>query len=212
MNKIDKAVFGLLFCFLPLKVMSLIAQPIPVEILFGSTYYQYQHSLSRDLWKKGSLSFSNVTSLNAFHSELHTTEVMTQTHVSYTISNMLRVGLGTFYSTRPGLSPSVSLQFMKHYHNLSFMVIPRVDIKKAPSHDLFVRVEYRKVNKKITPYLRLQAMTNFGPSNHNRSYQNVRAGIALDKVQFGLALNLDEYGKEILTIQNWGVFFRYELL
>lgn len=52
-------------------------------------------------------------------------------------------------------------------------------------------------------------MSNYG-RNHNRSYQNFRMGLDVTKTQFGLALNVDEFGNEIVTSWNWGLFLRHE--
>ena len=70
--------------------------------------------------------------------------------------------------------------------------------------------EYRpNIVRDLHFYSKLQMMSNYG-SHHNRSYQNIRVGLGISQTQFGIALNVDEFGSEKTTTRNLGPFLRHE--
>jgi hypothetical protein len=137
---------------------------------------------------------------------------MMQAYLTYSASPLVKVAVGTFYASGPGFRPALALQIARRYKNSFLLVVPRIDLIKAPSLEVMALVEYTpRLNEKFLAYTRFQIMSNALPGSHNRSYQNARAGLQYKKTQFGLALNVDEYGAERDTYFNLGVFLRYDL-
>ena len=64
------------------------------------------------------------------------------------------------------------------------------------------------ITKHTKLYTRLQFMTNTGPFHHNRSYQRVRLGVHIKKLQTGVAVNVNEYGYPGKVKVNAGLFLR----
>lgn len=186
------------------------AQTVPIEVMFGDKNYLYQHSFSKKI-AESNFGFFHTSSLYAYYKQDGTPETMSQSYITYGLSTNIKLALGTFYASKPGFKPAAAIQLIKKTNNLFVMLVPRVDLCKNATGELMMLVEYRPpISKQINFYSKVQMMSNYGP-RHNRSYQNFRAGLDIARTQFGLALNVDEFGNETITSRNWGVFLRYEL-
>lgn len=189
-----------------------LSQPIPVEGVIGQENYWYQHVVVRNFSANGKAGFFHVSSLHAFYDDYKTDEIMSQSYLTYKVTPGIVAAVGTFYATGPGLSPSFAVQLFKKYKDVFMMIVPRIDIKKNGSYEAMGLIEYRPLLfPSVNLYSRLQAMSNLTDDIHNRSYQNFRIGLDVKRVQFGFALNIDEYGKESKTRHNSGIFIRTEL-
>lgn len=205
-----KIVFILVVLLVTYSGMSL-AQTVPIEAMVGTENYWYQHSLFRQFTPKSKFGFFHVSSLHVFYDEHKVDEIMSQSYVTYSLRPGVNLALGSFYATGPGFSPSLAIQLMKKTRDLLILVVPRIDLMKNATYEVMAMAEYRPmITKKLGIYSRAQLMSNYG-THHNRSYQNFRLGLSVNKIQFGAALNLDEYGKETKTLHNVGLFIRTEI-
>ena len=187
-------------------------QSIPVEGLVGTKNYWYQHSVSRKFSPSGRIGFSHVSSMYNYYEANVADEIMSQSYITYEITKGIGVAAGTFYATGPGFSPSLALQLSRMSKDVFLMFVPRVDVRKDGSYEGMVLIEYRPaLTRGLHLYSRFQAMSNFSGDTHNRSYQSFRAGVQVKKMQFGVALSVDEYGAEKETRRNLGFFVRTEL-
>jgi hypothetical protein len=187
------------------------SQPVPVEVMAGSKYYWYQHSVARQFSPQSKVGFFHVSSLHMFYEKHQVDEIMSQSYLTYSVSHGIALAAGSFYATGAGFSPSLALQLVKKTDDLLILLVPRVDLKRNRSYEAMAMMEYRPMfTEKIGFYSRIQLMSNFA-AHHNRSYQNFRIGISIRNIQAGFALNLDEYGKETKTLHNFGLFVRTEL-
>ncbi|NBB22994.1 hypothetical protein GVN20_26800 [Runella sp. CRIBMP] len=187
------------------------AQPTTIETMVGKQNYFYQHTISKSLGSSR-FGFMHTSSLHAFYEGDDMNELMSQTYVTYSVMRFLKLGLGTFYASKPGISPAVSLQFRYAHRDFQAFLVPRVDLKKNGSVEMMILLEYTPaITERIHFYSRAQFMTNYGPKHHNRSFQNFRAGLHIRQTVVGIALNIDQRGKTISTLYNPGVFLRYEL-
>jgi hypothetical protein len=188
------------------------AQPIPIEVMAGDEHYWYQHVITKKFNGLQRFGFFHVSSLHVFYDRTRTDEIMSQSYLTYEVVPGIVGAVGTFYSTGPGLSPSLAVQLYKKFGDMLLMVVPRVDIKDGGSYEAMSLAEYRPILfRDVRLYSRVQVMSNFTGQNHNRSYQNLRAGLDIKKLQFGVAINIDEYGTEKQTYHNLGFFLRTEL-
>lgn len=183
-------------------------QSLSAEFMAGDKNYWHQYSGSvRFGQSKFGLFFTS--SQHLLYEESAKNEVMSQLYATYPLNSFLTIAAGTFYATKPGISPSLSAQFRFKNNNLRGIIAPRVDVKNRGSVEIMSSVEY---TPPITPligfYSRLQLMSNYGPYHHNRSYQNIRMGLQVKHATFGFALNVDERGAEKATMHNWGGFVR----
>ena len=187
-------------------------QTIPVELVYSDKDYKYQHFFFKELKAASRFGFFHTSSMYIFHDEERATEMMSQSYVTYTINPSLTALAGTFYASIPGFTPSGSVQYKYASNNLFVLVVPRVDLRNNPSYELMSLAEYRPlISKRLHLYSRLQMLSNFKRTAHNRSYQHVRIGVGSKKTQGGFALNYDQYGSEVHKVLSMGIFLRHEL-
>jgi hypothetical protein len=187
------------------------AQAISVEGMVGSKNYFYQHTFALPL-ANSRFSVFHTSSMHLLYKEREKNEVMTQSYLTYPLAGFVRLALGTFYASQPGISPALAAQFQFRHRHFSTLVVPRVDLKRNGSIEAMTLFEYvPPINERASLYTRVQLMSNYGPHAHNRSYQNFRLGVTNKKTTTGLALNVDERGPEKQTQHNWGVFLKYNL-
>lgn len=197
------------FIFLA-AVNAVCAQRLLVEPMVGEENYYYQHTLSVNIGGSR-FNFFHSSSLHMFYEGDELNELMSQSYLTYSLTGFAKLAVGTFYATKPGISPAASLQlgYSKRYFKAAW--VPRVDLQKNGSIEMMMLLEYvPPINEGVHFYSRAQLMTNYGPYHHNRSYQNFRAGLQLKQTVLGIALNVDERGSDMTTLHNWGLFLRYE--
>lgn len=197
--------------------LCLFAQPIPVEVHTGHHYTLYQHTINKSFHPESKFGFVHIANVSAWYNRNPEkggmpNEVMNQGYVRYNVSPAFSIMAGYFYATVPDFGGSVAVQYFKKNKDWLFVISPRVDIKKNGSLELFALAEYKpSIGRNLKLYSRVQAMSSFGPYDHNRSYQRIRLGLEVAKFQFGAGLDIDEFGPEAMVKYNAGLFVRKEL-
>jgi hypothetical protein len=203
-------IFFLLFALI--TGTQLQAQSAPSEVFAGPRSTLFQQVINANLTET-KWGYFRTASLQKNSWEQNQMEIMNQDYITYSFFPFLKLAAGTFYATVPGLSPSLALQFMKvgNYH--FFLIVPRIDIQKQGSYDLFTLVELRSpLIQKYRLYARLQNMLNFSGLLHNRSYLQFRIGIERMAIKMGIGINWDAYGNEVQVQRSLGLFLKYDLL
>lgn len=187
------------------------AQNLSSEMMAGNKNIYYQHSAAKQFNGSTLIGFFHASSFHSLYEETSKNELMSQSYLTLRVSRNLRLAGGTFYASKPGISASLTLQSSFQYRFLKALLVPRIDLKQNGSYELMTLFDYNPpLNHQINIALRLQMMTNHGNYFHNRSYQNLRAGLKIKNTTFGLALNIDERGAERQRQQNFGLFLRYD--
>lgn len=68
-----------------------------------------------------------------------------------------------------------------------------------------------EINDRVRLFTRIQLLNLFDAGGNIKSYQWMRLGLEVKGIQFGLAVNLDEYGPNPSVESNLGVFIRKEI-
>ncbi|WP_242696511.1 hypothetical protein [Longitalea luteola] len=198
-----------LFFLLVLCPAGVHGQRMPVEFMAGHKNYYYQHSVGMKLSGTSSFGFFHTSSILIPFDEERGNEIMSQSYITISINRALSAGFGTLFSPKNRIRPSVSLQFLVQRPNTTVLIFPRADVWKQPSFELMGFWEQRSSGSKhLQFYGRLQVMTTWTFPEHNRSYQYLRVGAEHKGFGFGVAVNLDEYGKEARLYPNYGLFLR----
>lgn len=186
------------------------SQSIPAELMAGHRNYYQQFSVARSI--KGNLGFFNTSSLLLDYTKSRESELMSQSYATWGLTKNLKVGLGTFYATVPGLKPSLSLQFSRAYKKSHLIISSRTDLSARPTFDIMSAFEARpNLNENLSLYMRIQTMFNYSFGGHKRSYQYLRFGFERRDKQFGLAMNLDTYGADYSYKTNFGLFLKINI-
>lgn len=205
------AAFGNLILLL-LLAAEVSSQNIILENLAGDKNYYYQHSLSKTFSKDHRWGFFNASSFHAFYDTDALNELMSQSYITYALTQQINLAGGAFYATKPGIAPTVAVQFKFSNRYYKAAIVPRIDLRNNGSVEVMTFLEYAvPVSEGINFYARAQFMSNYGPRHHNRSYQYFRLGLKHKGTVMGMAVNVDERGPEKETLHNWGAFLRIEI-
>ncbi len=190
------------------------AQAYTAEVMPGNRYLFYQHLFRQKIKENSKVGFVHIANISNWYQQNPNkggmgNEIMNQVYLSQeVIQNVTFLG-GLFYTNVTGIRPSIAIQFTQIFKNGLIAIVPRADISKNGSTELMGMLEYQPtLTKKIKLYSRLQFMHNVGPNHHNRSYQRARVGIQIKKFQFGVGVNVNQYGYPLKTKINSGIFLR----
>lgn len=180
---------------------------IPVEISVGHTGYYYQHSFAARFNPEKPLGFFHTSSVLIPYDKNRSNEIMSQSYVSYAINKNWTSGIGTIFTPINRVRLSAFIQYFQKWKTITVLIYPRIDIGLKPNLELMGFFEYQgAARKQLNPYARFQYMTTWNLSGHARSYQYARAGIGTADIQFGLAINFDQYGPMSTHYNNFGLF------
>lgn len=182
---------------------------IPIEISAGHAAYYYQHSFAAKFNPEKPIGFFHTSSVLIPYDKNRGNEIMSQSYVSYALNKYLTSGVGSIFTPLARVRPSFFFQYFQKKKTISILVFPRIDIWSEPTIEMMGFFEYRgagRQNMKI--YARLQYMTTWNLREHVRSYQYVRTGVDIADMQFGLAVNIDQYGRFATSYNNIGFFVR----
>jgi hypothetical protein len=201
---------GVVLFFLTLLSDFAYTQALPVELVFGHHNYYFQQSLSKQMQDNSSFGFFHTSSILIPYDKEKGNELMSQSYATCKIDRRFTAGIGTIYVPLGRFRPSAFLQFLKQGKRTTLLVFPRADLWGHPSFELMGFVEYLPaITHKLQLYTRVQLMTTWTLSEHSRSYQYLRLGVHLGKLQCGIAINYDEYGKNKQPRSNYGGFVRH---
>ena len=101
---------------------------------------------------------------------------------------------GAFYG-KPGYKPTLGLQYLLTGKKLFMLIAARVNIERDPAYDFFSSVQFKTpLSEKTKLYTRLQLLNLFDSGGNIKAYQWLRIGLEVKGIQFGAAVNFDEFG------------------
>ncbi|MBL0882654.1 MAG: hypothetical protein IBJ16_04790 [Chitinophagaceae bacterium] len=190
------------------------AQNVPVELMLGNEYLNYQHSIHRKIATGSRFGWMHISNMVRRY-ETNTlkggrpNEMMNQGYLTVRIHPKITFMGGFFYTPVTDIKVSLVTQFAHKTKNWFMIVSPRFDAGKKNAYELFGLLEYQPtLTTKTKLYSRFQFMTNHGNSGHNRSYQQLRIGIDKKAIQFGIGITIDQYGTSTDITTNSGLFIR----
>ncbi|ULQ54239.1 hypothetical protein [Flavihumibacter fluvii] len=194
------------------------AQPINLEGMAGDDYLFYQHLIAKKLSARSRLGILHIANVSIrYETDIkkggRPNEVMNQAYITTSLNKHFTLLTGMYYNHVNGIRASAAVQFAWRFKNGLFIALPRADIQHRGSVDVMTMLEYQPlITKRIKLYTRLQVMSNYGPFQHNRSYQRLRLGVDIKGTQLGVGVNIDEYGRESTLNFNTGIFIRKEII
>jgi hypothetical protein len=188
-----------------------IAQPIPVEFMMGNKNGIINLSFARNFSEQSKLGFFHMNTVQFDYNDEDKNSFILQDLLYYEPLKNFRIAGGAAYS-KGGFNPTAGIQYIYSGRKLFILFAPRVNIESEPSYDFMTILQYKpQLNDKLKLYTRFQMLNLFDSGGNIRSYQWFRLGIEIKKIQFGLAVNFDEYGPDPGVEPNFGLFIRKEL-
>ncbi|WP_407527813.1 hypothetical protein PDL71_08045 [Lacibacter sp. MH-610] len=206
-----------------LAVVSLLSiaaktQPVLFEGMAGNEYLFYQHLIVKKFSPESPFGMMHIANVSRLYQTDVTkggrpNEIMNQAYLTTNLSKSFTLLTGMFYTNVTGIRLAAGVQYALPFKNGLWVTVPRVDIKDRGAVEIMSMLELQPpVSDKTKLYIRLQAMSNYGPFHHNRSYQRFRFGVTINKTQIGVGVNLNEYGRASKTHVNTGIFVRKEII
>lgn len=190
------------------------AQGFTAELMPGNHYLFYQHVMNQKLKENGKASIIHIANISNWYEQNPTkggmrNELMNQAYIGLQAGGNITIMGGLFYANVTGMRPAVAVQFVHTFKDGLLVLVPRADVINNGSVEVMGMFEFQpSLTKKLKLYSRVQLMSNIGPYHHNRSYQRVRLGVDIKKMQAGFAVNVNEYGYPVIMKLNTGLFLR----
>ena len=200
-------VIGLMFP----STLKTFAQPIPIELMMGNKYGAVNLAFSKNFSEESRFGFFHMNTIQFYYDNHDKNSFILQDLLYVETFRNLRLAGGVSY-TRGGFAPTAGLQYLFSGRKFLFLCAPRVNIEREPSYDIMTILQYKpEINERIKLYTRGQFLNVFDSGGNIRSYQWIRIGLEMRGIQFGMALNLDEFGPNPPVEASAGLFVRKEI-
>lgn len=181
--------------------------PIPVELFIGQRALYYQHVLSKNIFKE-KFNFFNVSAIDAEYGKKPNNQFVISSLISYNMGKGFSAGFGGEIQP-PGASITAGIQYVYASKEFLLVLFPSVNLNGPIKYSQFSLLEYRpKINKNLSGYFRTQLLISADFEVYDRGYQQFRLGLQIRDIQFGLAVNFDQFNSNERTTSNYGVFIR----
>lgn len=177
------------------------------EMAMGNRSLFYQHGLSKNINPK--LRFSNLTIYDADYQNEKNNIYFIRNTVSFLLDKhiSLNAALGI---KNPGAFATVAFQYFLKTPVFHFAYSAGITYRADFTFEQSLFLEYTpRLFGKSQFYFRAQAIANHNLEQYQRGIQQLRIGIKQDRVQYGLALNLDQFDNGFRKLGNAGLFIRY---
>ncbi len=193
-----------------LTAQVIFAQPLPVELVSNANSLWYAHTFQKFFGKQQRFGISHTTSGIIPVNGNQPAEWMSQHYVNWIIKQGIRLDIGSFYASKPGIQASLGVQFSRFRSNYGLLLKVRADPNGFRTRELFGFGEFKpRINTQIRLYSRWQFMYNATQQLHNRSYQYFRLGMHYRTSDFGLAYLHDVYGNSKQHFGQKGLYVRH---
>nr|MBI1232357.1 hypothetical protein [Cytophagales bacterium] len=184
--------------------------PTPVEFMTGNNRLFFQMVVKKKFTPESKFGFLSVSTFStSYDNQLDELDLVMPVLVNYTIYKNFGLVAGTTINNIVGVSPLLGIQHSFANQEWVAVTIASLFLNSRRNAELFGIYEYKpKISQKTNLYTRVQFMYIHGISQnqHARSFLQVRAGLKMDALSFGLGANLDQYGPERTFKPNYGLF------
>ncbi|MCW5517946.1 hypothetical protein [Muriicola sp. Z0-33] len=143
-------------------------------------------------------------------------EIGVQPTLFWNINKNIAIGPSLYYNSFAGYSERLSAKFTLKISRVLFVIIPTVahsEQTDASYAEAFVQFQFNKsLSDKVSLWLNGQFLTIWDEfKTHSRSYQQLRIGVSLNRHQFGIGMDFDQYGPKPIEKSSFGVYYRKTL-
>ena len=192
-----------------------IAQITQLELMSGPQKTDFTSFSIKPLHSTSQFSLGTLAFFQKFHQKENAIfdEAGAQPTIYWNLNRSISFGSGLYYNSIAGFSERLSILLAHRSAHFVLIAIPTIaHAEKTSTMDgeLFMQMQFTKPLKKDWSLLIFaQMLTSWNKlSDHSRSFQQIRMGLKKKSTQFGLAMDLDQYGRSPLTRTSVGVFIR----
>ena len=187
------------------------AQPVPIELMIGQKYGTVNLIYDKHFSQNSKLGFFHMNTVQFDFKDKSGNSFILQDQLYFETLKNLRVAGGVVYSNG-GFNTTAGLQYVYGSKKLFFLCAPRINIESKPSYDVMTIIQYKpEINDRLKLYTRFELLHLFDSGGNIKSYQWIRLGLERKGIQFGLAVDFDEYGPHPSAKSNFGIFVRKEI-
>lgn len=177
------------------------------EMVFGHRSISYQHYVSHNFNEKWSV--NNVS--------LFDTEYNNDANNTFFIRNMLSYNINKHFKVNaaigvknPGAFATITSQYQYSASIFKISYAIGSTYQNGFTLEQTLILNYTPpLTKNIKAYLNLFVVVNTDLKILNRGIQQLRIGIKKEKFTTGIAINLDQFTKAEKTLENFGLFIKY---
>jgi hypothetical protein len=180
------------------------------DLVVGHRSYTYLHNINYQINSK--FKFNNLT---LFDTEYETFKgnrsniFFLRNLISYSLSQKISLSAAVGIKN-PGSFVTASALFRTAKPIYSFAYSIGVTYQKGFTVEQSLNIEYvPPINENYKAYFNLLAIANVNLNEYQRGLQFLRMGVKVNKGIYGLFLNLDQFNNNQRTLENAGVFIKY---
>lgn len=190
--------------------------PTPVEFLMGHERVFFQMVVKKKFTPESRFGFLSVSTFSASYSnKADDLDLAIPVLLNYNIYRDFGIVAGTTINNKVGISPLAGIQHSFANSKWVAVSIASFFLNSSKNLELFGIYEYKpQLNSNINLYTRLQYMYihGFAQNLHARSFMQLRAGLKITSLNFGIGANLDQYGASKVFKPNYGLFLGWSFL
>ncbi|KAA3623548.1 MAG: hypothetical protein DWP94_05755 [Flavobacterium sp.] len=194
------------------------AQFAQVELFSGLDKTDFTLFSSYTINESRTLSLNTLAFFQKFNDEENHgfDEIGVQPTLFWNLNENIAVGSSLYYNSFAGFSERLSAKFTLKNSRVLFVLIPTVAHSEQTNHsyaEAFAQLQFNKpINDNISLWFNGQFLTIWNEfKNHSRSFQQLRAGVSYKGHQFGIGLDLDQYGPNPIEKSSFGLYYRKTL-
>ena len=184
--------------------------PVPVEFMAGNNRMFYQMVVARKFSPKSKFGILSVASFAAgYKNGMEELDLAVPAVVTRNVFKGFGLVGGLTVNNKTGAAPLIGGQHTFVNREWVLVTVASVFLNASKSIELFGLYEYKpSITPKLGLYNRIQFLYvhNTQKNNHARSFLQLRTGLKLNALNFGLGANLDQYGPGRTLKPNYGVF------
>lgn len=191
------------------------AQITQLELASGHKKTDFTSFSLRSLTPTANFSIGTLAFFQKYHEQESFMFDETGVHstIYWNITKAISFGPGLYYNSVAGFSQRLSLLYAiksQYFVLTAIPTIAHVEETGLINAEMFLQMQLTLPLKEDWKLLfSAQVLTNWEKfSHHTRSFQQIRVGVDKHATQFGLALDLDQYGDAPITRTSPGVFVR----
>lgn len=177
------------------------------ELVIGNRSIAYQQFIGysfNDTW-----SINNVTLFDSEYNNNKNNIFFIRNMLSYRLNDHFRTNVA-FGIKNPGTFASLTSQIQFEKSNFSMSYAIGSTYQDGFTLEQTLQLKYTpNLNKNIQVYINLFVVINTNLKALDRGIQQLRFGIKKDKLITGIAVNLDQFTKAEKTLENFGLFIKY---
>jgi hypothetical protein len=184
--------------------------PTPVEFMAGNNRMFFQMVVKKKFSPESKFGFLSVSSFStSYDNDMADLDIAVPVLVNYNVYKGFGLVGGMTLNNNVGFSPLLGAQHSFANKEWVAVTIASIFLNSKRNVELFGIYEYKPVIKRQTSlYIRLQFLYVHSTRDnlHARSFLQLRTGLKIKALNFGVGANLDQYGPEKVFKPNYGIF------